>query len=463
MIEPLVNKMFAEPSNAIIVRFLSCISEHLADAADVVLHHVLLYIQKQEEINEEILSGWKSGTNTEDDLVKFRHPLFDHLCPLLIIRILPLRVFNDLNSSAMYGQLLNQEITNGIRDFDIQSNECLAAFLLNRAFHKFEFEDVRKLAAELCGRIHPQVLFPIIFTQLENAIVSLDVLKIKACLFSVCTSLVVRGWDSTLHPFLWKIRKILEMVLLWPSLDEDEVSKAQHGCIDCLALMICAELQAPESSKDSSWNGSSVEEKSLSGGVGNLVLTYVIQRLVNDNSEFVPYTKLGGEGVLVGNTSDHVPLSFRLCMANVLISACQKISSVSKKLFARRVVPILIHSVEVMTDSDIRAACLQVLFSSVYHLKSAVLRYLPDLLKLSIKALQKGSVKERMAGAKLIASLMASEDAIVESISGGLLEARSVLSSISSSDPSLELRQVCSKLLACISSPVDNFFQNLSI
>ncbi|KAI3923722.1 hypothetical protein MKW98_011352 [Papaver atlanticum] len=33
------------------------------------------------------------------------------------------------------------------------------------------------------------------------------------------------------------------MVLTWPSLDGNEVSKAQHGCIDCLALMICAELQ----------------------------------------------------------------------------------------------------------------------------------------------------------------------------------------------------------------------------
>ena len=70
-----------------------------------------------------------------------------------------------------------------------------------------------------------------------------------------------------------KVRKVLEKILLWPS-DEDEskifatqlwllflqfltswlqfigaVSKVQHGCIDCLALMICAELQHPESSK----------------------------------------------------------------------------------------------------------------------------------------------------------------------------------------------------------------------
>lgn len=61
--------------------------------------------------------------------------------------------------------------------------------------------------------------------------------------------------------------------------------------------------------------------------------------------------------------------------------------------------------------------------------------------------------QERMAAAKLLASLMSSEDVILENISGGLLEARSVLSTISSSDPSLELRQLCGKLLACLSFP----------
>jgi hypothetical protein len=31
-----------------------------------------------------------------------------------------------------------------------------------------------------------------------------------------------------------------------------QVTKAQHGCIDCLALMICAELQISDSSSQSS-------------------------------------------------------------------------------------------------------------------------------------------------------------------------------------------------------------------
>lgn len=42
---------------------------------------------------------------------------------------------------------------------------------------------------------------------------------------------------------------------------------------------------------------------------------------------------------------------------------------------------------------EIRAACVQVLFSAVYHLKSAVLPYSSDLLKLSLKFLKEGSEK----------------------------------------------------------------------
>lgn len=43
------------------------------------------------------------------------------------------------------------------------------------------------------------------------------------------------------------------------------VSKAQHGCIDCLALMICAELQALKSFKDSSEKSSIIGKTKYSG------------------------------------------------------------------------------------------------------------------------------------------------------------------------------------------------------
>ncbi|GMN54780.1 hypothetical protein TIFTF001_023898 [Ficus carica] len=433
VIGPLIDKMFAEPSNATIVRFLSLISRHLAETADTVLNHVLLHTKAQMDMDETSYER-ESRTITSDDSTDMQQLLFEHLCPLLIVRMLPLSVFNDLNSSVMYGRLNNQDYG----EVKIFGQECVASLLFKRAFYKFEFEDVRRLAAELCGRIHPKVLIPIVRSQLEHAVNSRDSLKIKTCLFSVCTSLVVRGRDSLSQPAMHEVRKSLEEVLIWPSQDEDEVSRAQHGCIDCLALMICADLQASESFTDSK------QEKN------EPVVAYVISRLISDKNEPVSTSTLGGEICTFGAP---VPLPFRLCMANVLISACQKISDSGKKRLAKKALPRLISSVEAIKESDIRAACLQVFFSAVYHLKSVVCPYACDLLKLSLKALKKGSEKEKMGGAKLMASLMGSEDEILASISGGLIEARAILSSVSLTDPSVELRQICSKLLACITYP----------
>lgn len=60
--------------------------------------------------------------------------------------------------------------------------------------------------------------------------------------------------------------------------------------------------------------------------------------------------------------------------------------------------------------------------------------------------------QERIAGAKLMVSLMSSEDPILECISEGLLEARDVLSTVSSLDPSIEVQQLCQKMLPCLLS-----------
>ncbi|XP_068472722.1 uncharacterized protein [Phaseolus vulgaris] len=445
LIGPLVDKMFADPSNATTVKFLSYISENLANVADLVLHHVLLHVREQKQIDESFLSRWEQRTYSSDEFEEMQQSLFEHLCPLLIIKILPLKTFNDLNSSIMYGHL-SKNIIPASRNTDIDC-DCISAFLLNRAFSEFEFEDVRKLSAELCGRIHPQVLLPFLCSLLERAVASKNILKIKACLFSICTSLVVRGWESLYHCSMYAIREMIETVLLWPCLNADSVSKAQHGCIDCLALMICAELQAKESIT------TSMPDKTKAvGKEGKSVVSYVLNQFFNNKNERTSTPEFGDENSEF--VAAAVSLSFRLCMGNVLISTCQKISESCKKPFAAQVLPFLLHSLEQFeTMSEIRAACTQVLFSAVYHLRSAVLPYASDLLRSALKALRKESDKERIAGAKLIASLMASEDVILENIFVGLLEARSVLSTISSSDPSLELQQLCRNLLACISSP----------
>ncbi|KAL8489605.1 hypothetical protein ACS0TY_025004 [Phlomoides rotata] len=431
MVGPLIDKMLAEPSNAVIVRFLSHISEYLAEAVDLVFNRLIEYMREQKDIDECSSEG-KGKMDSNSEAIKHEHCLFTRLCPLLVIRLLPLRVFDDLNSPLVYGEIQHNSAPRGAGHSSIEGTECIAALMINRALSKSEFEDVRKLAAELCGRIHPEVLIPILSSQLESAANAKDVLKIKVCLFSLCTSLMVRGDNAYRHPVLFRIRKTIKKVLSWPSVDRDEISKAQHGCIDCLALMLCTELQGPKSSK-----GTAITEDS--------VLAYVINHLT-DGQEDIPSQS-------DGRAKATARLSFRLCMANVLISASQKISDTGKKPYAKKILPRVIRFARGAVEPEIRDACIQILFSVAYHLKSSVFPYSNDLLDIALKSLGEGSQKEKLGGAKLLTCLMANEDeGVIESISGGLLEARSLLQNLSSTDPSPQVRQMCQQLLVCFTS-----------
>lgn len=151
------------------------------------------------------------------------------------------------------------------------------------------------------------------------------------------------------------------------------VHKAQLGCIECLALMICAELQSPELRKDFT-SVNKIAGKSVDPGLyrifntvqafflqvrskltyvvqiagnavsRNCVLEHVVLHIVHDENNGISRSNLG-----CGISALHGPmlLSFCLCMVNVLISACQKISDFGKKPFAQNSLPVLIHSSEV--------------------------------------------------------------------------------------------------------------------
>lgn len=210
--------------------------------------------------------------------------------------------------------------------------------------------------------------------------------------------------------------------------------------------MLCTELQATKAVKNSISSEVCFEQSIVSSGnfvTQGSVRSYVIHHLVCDEDVSV---ELGRNEV----AKPH--LSFRLCMANVLISACQKVPRASKKPFVSKILPRVLHSTEEIANSEVRSACIRVFSSMVYHLKSLVLPYSSDLLKVSIKSLREGSEKERIAGAKLLASLMASEEAILQKISSGLVEAKALLQDICSSDLSLDVRKMCQRLLVCLTS-----------
>ena len=53
----------------------------------------------------------------------------------------------------------------------------------------------------------------------------------------------------------------------------------------------------------------------------------------------------------------------------------------------------LLNLVQFISAPEVRAACIQVLFSAMYHLKSTLLPFASDLLKLALRFLEQGSEK----------------------------------------------------------------------
>lgn len=70
----------------------------------------------------------------------------------------------------------------------------------------------------------------------------------------------------------------------------------------------------------------------------------MIHQFVYNEDEDVSTSNLSNEIAAIEAPGE---LAFRLCMANVLISACQKIPDSGKKPFARKALPRLIRSAEV--------------------------------------------------------------------------------------------------------------------
>lgn len=73
------------------------------------------------------------------------------------------------------------------------------------------------------------------------------------------------------------------------------------------------------------------------------MLEYVVDNLTNDEG------KTGLASKMVEDTAPEtcISISFRLCMANVLISTCQKIPESVKKAFAQKTLPRLIRLTQV--------------------------------------------------------------------------------------------------------------------
>lgn len=476
LIDVILQKVFADPSNPVMPRFLSQISQHLSDNVEAVLKHVLAFMAEQPKMTEELVLNLRNGDSFQTTQ-RLDAVVFERLSPLLVLKVLHLKAFDDASCPQLYGT----KSENG----NLCEQRCITDFLIERACGVFESHDIRKLSAELLGRLLPGIILPLLTKHLEDAVENQHTLQARSCIFALCSSLWLRGKESLYHQSMVHIQGLLAQVLLQPCLSTDEETfKTQHGCIDCFAMMICAELaSAKEDSGSHLIHRSTFQNdglpiiEELREDVGlkrqngdhpqrdHSILSSVISCIIgqHQNVPFLPSLPWAAVEIYPPERTGQqltIQSAFRLCMANVLISATQKIATLQEKQsYVSQMIPPITRFVQIGMDSEIKTACLQILFTAVHNLKETIIPYAVDFFTLSLGMLRsKGSTEERKAAARLIASLLSSDDHVTREMVPYLSEALMTLESISRMDSSSELRAFCEQLLNCI-MPEDSVVQ----
>ena len=157
--------------------------------------------------------------------------VFERLAPLLLLRTLPLEAWDDDHL------------------FSVDESPSVPDVLLDIALAGAdEYDEVRRVAAELHGRAHPDASSESRGIRLAEAVVDGRLGRARACMFSLCSSLAFRGIDacpshsSTASPAA--TRAICARVLGDLGLDDsDQATKTRMGATETLASLVRAELE----------------------------------------------------------------------------------------------------------------------------------------------------------------------------------------------------------------------------
>lgn len=240
LIDTLIAAMAAAPGDSTPVRVASALGTSMGGRGGPAAH---LFARVQALLAAQCVPA---AAITERDAV------FHRLSPLLLLRVLPLDAFDDpLAEHALYGDLPPADADESVTDRGSDASPtCIAAVLLRRMSDEFEADDVRRVSAELAGRLRPSSAWPHLHAQILRFARRGCWPQLRAAIFAACSAHSARG--TTAIPagvppaeLLLELTRVLALDPAAPNADEAQLMKTQLGCIDFLASLVGAQLDVP--------------------------------------------------------------------------------------------------------------------------------------------------------------------------------------------------------------------------
>ena len=505
----MINEIGSKPTDQVIVKVASRLSSRLGSEACLVplVTDVLRVLQSQPGLTDEAVEKDTTGA-------VLQVMLFQRLGPLLLLRVLPHACFTALPTQpadapptahaagraaagAGTGTLAPAPPSPGApapAEPPVSLESQLHGALYDRTMQELEFEDVRKVAADLLSRLRPGVVLPAMLARLAAAAArhtdaAFDAVPVKMGVYVLCSSMLYHqaAWKGLAAEFEHQVVAVLAQFLRIPlhsSRDEtaaDQLKRLQHGCLDTIGLVVAlhckfgASASSPTprrfiemiGSPGGSDGGGDGDGDGVAGGTHKAEaaspLDVVLAHLQQQSSP-PPSGPGAGPGASARSADGDDAVQFRVCMANAVIASVQHLSRLEKDSTAGREVlywhaanSLLAIGFNGTTPTRVKAAATQVLATMLFSLKDrdAFDADLPELATLCIENLTKLTGGDdggllRMCCLKLLAVLIERDKIRQGTVLPGSTIARlcNCLKGVANMDPSQEARSLAAQCLA---------------
>ena len=406
LIDSLLQVVESAPSDPVLIFAMNKLSQMriIQKASPYFITRVTNTISNQSKLNQNQLN---------QDFI------FNRINPLLLLKTLPICVWSDDNQ-------------------DPQVLDHLCNLLFDRMTGEFEFDDVRKLSAELCARLPFYQVFDRVIKELsvsaycvpfhfaincniQEAVTKSNFLIIKVFLFCICNLVLIRGENIIANQLYSRYVPLLFQLLQVPY-SHKELEKVQMGCIDCMALTIKSGFQYQFSQQK---DEQQQQEQPI-------IISNLIQQIITN----------------INSGTD----SFRICMINTCTSACKYLALKELLILVRYVIQPLYKIVMMMANISypVQCASLQSLMHMSVKIGTAIHPYSNDLLHATLHALKSPSDMVRLSGLKLLSALLVARDDMIVEYASLFMQVQKQLHSISLMDTHAQVRQLAHQLVKLI-------------
>ena len=496
----IIHQIASKPKDEITIKVASRLSARLGSEACLVplVADVLRVLQSQPGLTNEAVEKDTTGA-------VLQVMLFQRLAPLLLLRVLPHACFTALpaqpsTASGEAGEAPAADRAAASADAGAGAEadtlappgpmgsleSQLHAALYDRTMHELEFEDVRKVAADLLSRLRPGLVLPAVLARLKvmaegHDNPAFDAVPAKMGVYVLCSSMLYHqaAWRGLAAEFEQQVVAALARFLripLFTSKDDravDQLKRLQHGCLDTIGLVIALHCNvgggAPSRSPPRlieviAAAGDGAAGDDAAGGTHKAEATGPLDVVLGHLQQ--PQQPAPGLGSGPRTASHEDTVQFRVCMANAVIASVQHLSRLEKDSTAGREM-LYKHAANSLlaigfggttpTPTRVKAAATQVLATMLFSLKDGDTFDvdLPELAALCTKNLTKPAGGEdggllRMCCLKLLAVLIERDKIREATVLPGSTIARlcNCLKGVANMDPSEEARSLAAQCLA---------------